>query len=224
MLEELLTCERDLFLLLNGNHTSFLDGVAWLFSGRIAWLPAAVFLLVSLTYKVKWREWLPVLLGIALVAALCDQFSSHICKPLFMRLRPTHHPDFMDQVHTVFDYRGGLYGFISGHAANAFGLATFFALLLRNPFVTVTVYVWAALVAYSRIYLGVHFISDIVPGALSGIFFGYLSYMLYKHFRPQPQPQRLYTPTRCRSMGIALLANMVGVFLFSPWLTPLCAP
>lgn len=228
MLERILTCERDLFLLLNGSHTAFLDGVAWLYSNRTVWIPLVMFLLITLVYKVKWQQWVPILMGFALVVLFCDQFSSHLCKPLFIRFRPTHHPDFMNQVHTVFGYRGGRYGFISGHSTNAFGVATFFALLFRTPLLTVTVYLWAVLMAYSRIYLGVHFISDVIPGIIAGIFFGYLSYRLYvrchRLMHRKVAERGGYSPRQCRSMAFAILTTIVTVFLFSPWLVPLTVP
>lgn len=184
MVEKILIYERDLFFMLNGSDSPFLDRFMWLFSGKAVWLPLAAFILLVLVYKKKWRESLLILLAIVLVITLCDQFASHLCKPLFTRFRPTHHPDFMDQVRTVFDYRGGKYGFVSSHAANAFGFATFMSLLFRNRLFTWTIFIWAALTAYTRIYLGVHFISDIVPGTIAGLFFGGLVYWLYVKVRP----------------------------------------
>ena len=173
MVEKILVYERDLFFMLNGSDSPFLDRFMWLYSGKAVWLPLAFFILVVLLYKKKWRESILILLAIVLVITLCDQFASHVCKPIFTRFRPTHHPDFMDQVKTVFDYRGGRYGFISSHAANAFGFATFMSLLFRYRLFTWTIFLWAALTAYTRVYLGVHFISDIVPGAIAGVFFGW---------------------------------------------------
>lgn len=183
MLEKILVYERDAFLWLNGSHTDYWDNFMWLYSGKTVWLPLAVFILIVLLYKKNWRESLLLLLAIVLVITLCDQFASHVCKPLFTRFRPTHHPDFMEQVQTVFGYRGGNYGFISSHAANAFGFAVFMSLLFRNKLFTWTILLWATITAYSRIYLGVHFISDIVPGIVSGVFFGYISYLLYVKVR-----------------------------------------
>ncbi|KAA6334875.1 hypothetical protein EZS27_016851 [termite gut metagenome] len=180
MLERILNYEHDLFLALNGSHFAALDRFMWLYSGQAIWMPLAVCILVILLYKKGWRNSLAIILSIALVIVLCDQLSSGIIKPMFCRLRPTHHPLFANKVATVFDYRGGKYGFISGHAANAFGFATFIALLFRSVLVSWAIYVWAAVMAYSRIYLGVHFISDIIPGILVGIAFGYLVYYLYK--------------------------------------------
>lgn len=179
MVEKVLDYERDLFFMLNGSDSPFLDRFMWLYSGKAVWLPLAAFILFVLVYKKKWRESILILLAIVLVITLCDQFASHICKPLFTRFRPTHHPDFMDQVQTVFGYRGGKYGFISSHAANAFGFATFMSLLFRYRLFTWTIFLWSALTAYTRVYLGVHFISDIVPGAIAGVFFGWLVYYLY---------------------------------------------
>ena len=184
MVEKILVYERDLFFMLNGSDSPFLDRFMWLYSGKAVWLPLAFFILVVLLYKKKWRESILILLAIVLVITFCDQFASHVCKPIFTRFRPTHHPDFMDQVTTVFDYRGGRYGFISSHAANAFGFATFMSLLFRYRLFTWTIFLWAALTAYTRVYLGVHFISDIVPGAIAGVFFGWLVYWLYVKVRP----------------------------------------
>ncbi|MCD7935741.1 MAG: phosphatase PAP2 family protein [Tannerellaceae bacterium] len=183
MLEDLLILERDAFLFFNGSESPFMDRFMWLYSGKQVWLPLAFFILFLLIYKKNWREVILVVAGIALVIAMCDQFASHLCKPVFTRFRPTHHPDFMEHVKTVFNYRGGQYGFISSHAANAFGFATFLSLLLRNKLVTVTLFIWAILMAYSRIYLGVHFISDIIPGAIAGTVFGYIVYRIYTFSR-----------------------------------------
>lgn len=179
MVEKILIYERDAFFALNGSDSAFLDRFMWIFTGKAVWLPLAFLILLVLIYKKNWRESLLILLAIVLVVTLCDQFASHVCKPVFTRFRPTHHPDFMDQVKTVFGYRGGLYGFISSHAANAFGFATLMALIMRDKLFGWTIFFWAVLTAYTRVYLGVHFISDIVPGAISGVFFGYLVYKLY---------------------------------------------
>ena len=132
MLEQLLVFEREAFLWLNGLHAPYWDQFFWLYSGKAVWLPLAAFLLCALAYRKPWREVVFLFLAIALTITLCDQFASHLCKPLCARFRPTHHPDFQDLVHTVNGYRGGLYGFISSHAANAFGFATLLALIFKN--------------------------------------------------------------------------------------------
>lgn len=76
----------------------------------------------------------------------------------------------------MLEYRGGQYGFVSSHAANLFGLATITSLLIRNRIYTAFIFVWAALVGYSRIYVGKHFPADVVCGAIFGMIVGYLVY------------------------------------------------
>ncbi|NDV65084.1 phosphatase PAP2 family protein [Bacteroides sp. 224] len=183
MIEKILFYERDLFLALNGSESELLDRFMWLYSGKAVWIPLVFLIFFVLVYKKGWKESLFVLIAIALVITLCDQFASGLCKPMFERFRPTHHPDFMNQVETVFGYRGGRWGFMSSHTTNAFGFATFMVLLFRNTLFTWTIYIWAAVTAYSRIYLGVHFISDIVPAVFVGLFFGYIVFKLYKKVR-----------------------------------------
>ena len=206
--------------MLNGSDSPFLDRFMWLFSGKAVWLPLAAFILIVLLYKKKWKESILILLGIVLVVTLCDQFASHVCKPIFTRFRPTHHPDFMDQVKTVFDYRGGRYGFISSHAANAFGFATYMSLLFRYRLFTWTIFLWAALTAYTRVYLGVHFISDIVPGAIAGVFFGWLVYWLYVKVHPvvtgsDGKVSAIYSDSRKRIIVYAIFITTLLIAIFN---------
>lgn len=220
MIEHILDYERDLFFLLNGSDSPFLDRFMWLYSGKAVWLPLAAFILIVLLYKKNWRESILILLAIVLVITLCDQFASHVCKPIFTRFRPTHHPDFMDQVKTVFDYRGGRYGFISSHAANAFGFATFMSLLFRYRLFTWTIFLWSALTAYTRVYLGVHFISDIVPGAIAGVFFGWLVYYLYVKVRPlvpgtNGEANALYSDKQKRIIVYAIFIAVLMIAVFN---------
>lgn len=221
MLEEILKYERSTFFLLNGSNSSYLDSLMWLWSGKVVWLPLAFFIVIVLVYKQNWKESLFVLLAIALVVLCCDQFASHVCKPVFTRFRPTHHPDFMDQVKIVFGYRGGRYGFMSSHAANAFGFSVFMALLFRYRLFTWVILSWAVITSYSRIYLGVHFISDIVPGAVTGSLFGFLVYRLYLYARqyllhiPKEQVGKpVYSVGSKRLIIYAILFTVLILLLF----------
>lgn len=225
MLERILEYERELFFLLNGSESPFLDRFMWLYSGKIAWLPIAVFILAILVYKKNWRESVLILLAIVLVITLCDQFASHFCKPFFSRFRPTHHPDFMDQVKIVFDYRGGKYGFISSHAANAFGFAMFMSLLFRYHVFTGVVFLWAACSSYSRVYLGVHFISDIVAGGVAGIFFGCVVYMFYVWIRKRLfgetniPPSAIYSRRQKQAIILGIFSTVIILLAFNAPLT-----
>ncbi len=185
MLEQLLPYERSAFFFLNGSDSTFLDYFMWLYSYKLTWLPLYIFFLALFIYKYRhnWREWLLILASISLLILICDQVASGILKPLFERPRPTHHPDFKDQVDTVLGYRGGRFGFASSHASNVFGFATFCALLFRNRIFTLLIFTHALITSYSRIYLGVHFISDILAGMLIGVISGILVYRLYLYIR-----------------------------------------
>jgi undecaprenyl-diphosphatase len=224
MLEWMLECERETFLWLNGGHTPFWDSFIWLYSGKIAWLPAAALILFTILYRKPWKESLVILIFLALVITCCDQFASGFCKPFFARLRPTGHPDFMEQVHVVYGYRGGRYGFISSHAANAFGFAVFTLLLFRYRWYTLTILLWGVLMAYTRIYMGVHFISDVLPGALIGSLFGFAGYKLYRCWTrrktgmPAENNLPVYTPAQIRTVILGLGLTIVYMLVYS-WIS-----
>jgi undecaprenyl-diphosphatase len=183
MLEKELQWERDLFFFLNGSDSALWDNFFYIYSDKWTWLIFYLCFLGVFIYKKDWKEIVCILVAIGLLVLLTDKISSGVFKPLFQRFRPTHHPDFLDQVKTVFNYRGGFYGFISSHAANAFGFATFCALIFRNKLFTCTIFLFAFLTAYSRIYIGVHFISDVVAGAFLGILLAGIIYLLYNRIR-----------------------------------------
>lgn len=181
--EKTLPYENDLFLWLNNHHNEFWDTFMMIYSGKIAWVPLAVVLLITLFYKTKWQNAVLMILCFVLLATLCDQISAGVIKPIFSRFRPTHHPDFMYKVLIVDGYKGGRYGFISAHAANGFGVATFLSLILRNKWFTISLLSWALITCYSRIYLGVHFVSDIIGGIMLGSILGFLIYLLHQYLR-----------------------------------------
>ncbi|MDR3226427.1 MAG: phosphatase PAP2 family protein [Prevotellaceae bacterium] len=169
----------DIFYSLNGSKYVFLDNFFYLVSYKWIWLFFYFCFLAVLVHRKNWKESVCVILSITLVICLCDQISSSIMKPLFQQLRPTHHPDFMAQVKIVMGYRGGLYGFVSGHAANTFGFATLMILIFRNKIFSVMIIFFAVVNAYSRVYLGVHFIRDVFAGMIVGVLIGLLVYKIY---------------------------------------------
>lgn len=178
-IQQWIKVDKELLLSLNGSHSLFWDGFMWVATSTSTWIPAAVILLYVILKNNKWKQGVTLLLLLALVIGLSDQFASGFCKHYFMRLRPTHDPQLMYLVHTVNDYRGGLYGFISSHAANTFGIALFVSLVVRNWGLSCMMFLWAAIPSYSRIYLGVHYPGDIVCGMLAGCLIACAVYWLY---------------------------------------------
>lgn len=176
MIEFLKEIDTKLLLFLNQFHTSWLDAVMFLMTKILFWLPIYAFLTFLIFKNYKKHGWL-VLAGALLAILLSDQITSTFMKPFFARLRPSHDPSLEGIVHLVNGYRGGLYGFASGHAATTFAVASFVWLSLR-PFYRWMglVFLWAAVMTYTRIYLGVHYPGDILTGASIGFLCGWFGF------------------------------------------------
>ncbi len=226
LIDKLLPFERNLFLALNGSESIFWDNAMWTFTGIVTWVPMVLFILYIVFRNQLFKEALLVLVSIALAILLSDQLSSSFFKPLFHRYRPSHHPDYKDIVDLVKGFRGGQFGFISGHATNSFAVAVFLSLLFKNRFVTILMVFWALLNSYSRIYLGVHFISDIVGGLILGSLIGFLVYVVYAWSRtrlfkiPQVEKRKkIYSSKNGNTLAIGIISYIALIILLSPFLT-----
>lgn len=175
----LLEIDKRILLFLNGMHSPLMDEIMWFFSRVPVWIPLYVLLVVFIVLKFGKKSWLIIPI-IALLIACSDQTSVHFFKNVFHRLRPSHEPSLEGLLHFVHNYHGGLYGFISSHASNTFALATFLSLLFRKKWFSWTIFVWAGIVSYSRIYLGVHYPGDVVCGALWGVLLAIIFFALYR--------------------------------------------
>lgn len=175
----LIETDRLATLSVNGSDSIFLDGVANLYTSVVVWIPLALMAIFLIFRNIRPNRIVLVLAMVAVTVVLCDQLSSSVCKPLFHRFRPTRDLFIMDMIDTVNGYRGGLYGFFSGHAANSFGLAVLFMWLVRDAWFSFSIGIWAALNSLIRTYLGVHFVGDILVGAVAGSIIGTSVYLLY---------------------------------------------
>lgn len=166
------------FLFLNGIHNDFFDDFFYIITKTVTWIPLYVILILLFVFSQKNKRLLKTLvflLGVALLVAATDMVSARFFKPFFARLRPCQEPALDGLVHIVRGHCGGLYGFISSHAANLFGIATYSHIMLKDKYrYTWLLFLWAALIGYSRIYLGVHYPGDVICGALVGAAFGYI--------------------------------------------------
>lgn len=177
-MDRIIEWDVEAFLWLNNLHASWLDPIMYFLTHTVAWTPL-FFVLLYLIVKVYGKYSWIFLIGLTLTIACADQVTSSLMKPHFERLRPSRDPAISEMVHIVNDYRGGRFGFASSHAANTFGVATFLVLLLRKRYPLIGwLFLWAALVSYTRIYLGVHYPGDLIVGGALGALFGWFFYRL----------------------------------------------
>lgn len=225
-INKLLPLEKNLFLALNEPISAFWDNAMWTYTGITTWIPMIILILYVAFRNQQLKEGLLVLGSIVLVLLLTNLFSAIFFKPFFERFRPSHHPDYKDLVNLINDFRGGDFGFISGHATNSFGIAFFFSRLFKNRLLTTSMMLWATLNSYSRIYLGVHFISDIVGGFIVGSLIGLLVYEIYIKIRVRnynisfaKRKESIYSKKKGTYLGAIIILYIVLVILLSPLLT-----
>lgn len=180
-IQQLIQYDKSAFLALNGSDSIFWDGFMWVYTNTLIWIPLAIVLLYVIFKNNKNKEAFLLVVMIALVILICDRVSSGLFKPMFKRFRPAQDPEMMYLVDVINNYRGGKYGFISSHAANTFGIFSFTSLLFRKKEYTIAFLAWALISCYSRIYLGVHYLGDVICGALLGLIIGFSIYLLYKY-------------------------------------------
>ncbi len=186
MLDKLELFDKQLFLAINGWHSPMVDAIMFYISAMWVFIPVFVYWLYMVFNRYGLKKLLILLVFLSLLIVLTDQ-TSNITKHTIKRYRPTHNLEIQSQVHTVNDYKGGKYGFFSSHATNTFAVAMLLFLLFSKESILfrVSFFVWAGLVSYSRMYLGVHYPSDIFVGIVVGLFWGYMIYRLiqftFKH-------------------------------------------
>jgi len=181
MFETLENLDQHWLLWLNGHHSDVLDRFMYFVSGKFEWIPLYVVILAIIIYRYRWKS-LWIILAVVIMITLSDQIAN-LLKNGVKRYRPCKDPEIGHLVHLVNNYCQSSYGFVSGHAANSFALATFLSLLFRKKWATAGMVLWAALVSYSRIYLGVHYPGDVICGALLGAFLGWMAFLVLKRFR-----------------------------------------
>ena len=195
MLERLIHIDTEVLLAINGWHAPWADTLMWIISARVTWIPLYLLLMGLLVWRfhkpvstsIKWLQKVPacvvmiVMLGLAVGVA--DFIASGILKDLVARPRPTRVPELEGVLHLVNGYKSGTYGFVSSHAANTMALALLFSLIWRNKIATIGLMLWVAANCYSRIYLGVHYPTDILGGLIVGSLVAVLAYWVLRWVR-----------------------------------------
>ena len=177
MIDWIIDIDQQLFMALNHFRADWMDPVMLFLSAKKVWIPLYVAIIGVIIYRYR-KQAIIYVLCLVLSVVLADQITSGLMKPGFARYRPCHEPALKENVLTP-GKCGGKYGFASSHAANTFAVAACMFFLFRDKkYYRAALFIWAALVSYSRIYLGVHYPLDILTGAAIGIGCGYLWYWI----------------------------------------------
>lgn len=191
MIEKLDALDKQWLLALNNDYPHFWDVVMFTVSEMAVWIPLYLLMLYVIVRHWKKEAWW-LILGVVLTIVIADQMASGWLKNWIERPRPTHDLEIGHLVATVNGYLGGRYGFVSSHAANTVGLALLTSLIYRRWQYTIPIFLWSMLNAYSRIYLGVHYVGDVLGGVLVGLFAGWVVYYLLCKISPnvlmRPRP------------------------------------
>lgn len=210
--------DTNLFLVINGLHAPFFDGIMYAISAKLTWIPLYVAVLYVVIKRWK-RESIWIIIALILCIVIADQVSSGVIKHLVKRTRPSHAEDLKGLVYLVKGYGGGLYGFVSSHAANSFGFALLSSLLFRNRRYTLAIFGWATLLSYSRIYLGVHYPFDILGGMIVGVLAALICFYTIKKLRPSLlQLQNYSSENEQKDTLIPLLIlvlSYIGIIIYS---------
>lgn len=218
LFDMLLNWDTSITLAINGLHCGYLDNFMMMYSGRFIWIPLYLSLFVVMIRNFPLKPVICNLLVVVILITLCDQMVSSGIRPLFYRLRPANLENPISTlIHVVDGYRGGRYGFPSAHAANCWGAFFFASYVFRRSVLSYALALWAFLMCWSRVYLGVHYFGDVLCGMLVGLVNASICYYLFQHylrkyaqpFRPKENPCRLYTPAvvcGIETLGMLIIA------------------
>lgn len=195
LLTSLQQLDASVFLFFNGLHADWLDHPVKTLTNRWIWVPLYVVVAALVVRLRGLREGLLIVLCACAAVGLADYICASVIRPFCGRLRPSNLDNPLSAFTYVVDnYRAGRHGFPSCHAANTTALATFLSLCLRRRAIAVFMFMWATILCYTRVYLGVHYPGDLLVGALIGASLAYVVYMtLYRWLYSLPSIPRLYT-------------------------------
>lgn len=201
-LQTLIDIDRQVLLFFNGSDSLFLDGLITTLTSGMTWIPLYIGLLYLAIKNNETVLQILLTIGCALLCVfLASMMANVVAKPLVMRPRPGNDLMMKYVVDVVDDMRGMDYSFFSAHAANTFSLAVFFCLLVRNKLFTFFLMAWSFINCYTRLYLGMHYPSDILVGLLWGAVVGISVHWLYFKLYFKISPKLNYVSSQYTSTG-----------------------
>lgn len=197
--------DLSLIPILGGPHSVFFDAFSLVLTNGWTWIALYLALLFVV---IKNNETMAQISLVILAAAVCvflsDIVPDGIVKPMAMRLRPLNDPQVRPLLHIVSGAYDRNYSFFSAHAANTFAVCVFFSMLIRNIWLTIALVAWSLTNCWTRIYLGMHYPSDIAVGLLWGFIVGMAVYFGYRHFYHKITPRLHFISSQYTRTGYAL--------------------
>lgn len=218
----LIETDRAILSFFNGSESLFLDNISVILTSGLTWIPLYVSLLYVVVKNNETMRQIMLVIGCTILCvALTAIMADFIVKPLVARPRPTYDPFIKYSIKVVDDMRASGFSFFSAHAANTFGLAVFFSLLIRNFKIVTALVFWSLLNCWTRLYLGVHYPSDILVGLMWGAFVGCFAYYVYIKVYLRMHPDFNYVSSQYTSTGYSnddidiVLLVLILTFLYS---------
>lgn len=179
-MQTLTDIDRSVLAFFNGSGSLFVDNLAVILTSGLTWIPLYLSLLYVVIKNNDTMKQIMLVVGCVILSIiLSDGMADFIVKPMVERLRPSNDPFIKYTVNVVNDMRGSSYSFFSAHASNTFCVAMFFSLLVRNKVFVITMVSWSLVNCWTRMYLGLHYPSDILAGLVWGGISGSLAYYVY---------------------------------------------
>lgn len=219
-LNEWFEVDRAVLSFFNDCDSLFLDGLASCLTCGYLWIPLYIALLILIIKNNETMGQIALAIGATLVCViLSDGLADFVVKPTVARLRPTEEPLIKYAVHVVNNYRADGFSFFSAHASNTMAIATFFCLVVRNRIFSAFLIFWALTNSWTRLYLGVHYPSDVLVGMAWGAVSGSLVYLLYRRLYGRISPKQHYISSQYTRTGYSLTdIDMMSCVLVATYL------
>lgn len=180
MLEKIVQLDKQVLVYLNGLGSEQWDGLWLVITKQVYWAPVFLLVFYLLQQKIGWKKFGYYVLFIAVLVLICDQ-TVNLFKYGFERLRPCNNPEINGIIRLVKTSKS--FSFFSGHATNSMATTVLTFLILKRYYKhAYLLFLFPLIFAYSRIYLGLHFPSDILTGYCFGATMGFIAYKVYQKY------------------------------------------